>query len=116
MELEERDYYVEENVFWVPGLARWNNIKTNARLANGTEIAVRNGKISKYKFTTLAKLIDDALEAIEKENPKLKGVLNKMLHAVSDRPRRAGRAGGPHLHDSLPTCEPAREGHPGACV
>ncbi|MFO1436878.1 MAG: class I SAM-dependent DNA methyltransferase [Verrucomicrobiaceae bacterium] len=77
MELEERDYYTEENVFWVPGLARWNNIKTNARLANGTEIAVQNGKISKYKFTTLAKLIDDALEAIEKENPKLKGVLNK---------------------------------------
>lgn len=79
MELEERDYYVEENVFWVPGLARWNNIKTNARVANGTELEVRNGKTSKYKFTTLAKLIDDALEAIEKENPKLKGVLNKMF-------------------------------------
>lgn len=78
-ELEERDYYAEENVFWVPGLARWNNIKTNARVANGTEIEVRNGKTSKYKFTTLAKLIDDALEAIEKENPKLKGVLNKMF-------------------------------------
>lgn len=77
LELEERDYYTEENVFWVPGLARWHNIKTNARIANGTEIEVRNGKTSKYKFTTLAKLIDDALEAIEKENPKLKGVLNK---------------------------------------
>ena len=77
MELEERDYYVEENVFWVPGLARWNNIKTNARVANGTEIEVRNGKTSKYKFTTLSKLIDDALEAIEKENPKLKDVLEK---------------------------------------
>jgi type I restriction enzyme M protein len=76
-ELEERDYYTEENVFWVPGLARWENIKTNARVANGTEIEVRNGRASKYKFTTLAKLIDDALEAIEKENPKLKGVLNK---------------------------------------
>lgn len=76
-ELEERDYYTEENVFWVPGLARWGNIKTNARIANGTEIEVRNGKTSKYKFTTLAKLIDDALETIEKENPKLKGVLNK---------------------------------------
>jgi type I restriction enzyme M protein len=77
MELEERDYYTEENVFWVPGLARWGNIKTNARIANGTEILVSNGKTSKYKFTTLAKLIDDALEAIEKENPKLKGVLDK---------------------------------------
>jgi len=79
LELEERDYYTEENVFWVLGLARWNNIKTNARIANGTEIEVRNGKTSKYKFTTLAKLMDDALEAIEKENPKLKGVLNKMF-------------------------------------
>jgi len=77
MELEERDYYTEENVFWVPSLARWNTLQTNARVANGTELVVWYGKTSKYKFTTLAKLIDDALEAIEKENPKLKGVLNK---------------------------------------
>lgn len=77
-ELEERDYYTEENVFWVPGLARWDStLKANARVPNGTVLEVRNGKTSKYKFTTLAKLIDDALEAIEKENPKLKGVLNK---------------------------------------
>lgn len=76
-ELEERDYYREENVFWVPGLARWGTLKANARVANGTEIEVHNGKTTKYRFTTLAKLIDDALEAIEKENEKLKGVLNK---------------------------------------
>jgi type I restriction enzyme M protein len=40
-------------------------------------IEVQNGKTSKYKFTTLAKLIDDALEAVEKENDKLKNVLEK---------------------------------------
>ncbi|CAN5804587.1 class I SAM-dependent DNA methyltransferase [soil metagenome] len=79
LELEERDYYTEENVFWVPGLARWKTIRENARVANGNSIEVRNGKTFSYKFTTLAKLIDDALEAIEKENPKLKGVLNKMF-------------------------------------
>ena len=30
-----------------------------------------------YKITSTGKLIDDALEAVEKENPKLKNVLNK---------------------------------------
>lgn len=79
IELEERDYYTEENVFWVPGLARWKTIRENARVANGTKIEVRNGKASTYAFTTLARLIDDALEAIERENPKLKGVLEKIF-------------------------------------
>ena len=32
---------------------------------------------STYKITSTGKLIDDALEAVEKENPKLKNVLNK---------------------------------------
>ena len=79
LELEERDYYTEENVFWVPALARWKTIKDNARVANGTLIEVANGTSSTYPFTTLAKLIDDALEAIERENPKLKGVLDKVF-------------------------------------
>jgi hypothetical protein len=30
-----------------------------------------------YKITSIGKLIDDALEAVEKENPRLKNVLNK---------------------------------------
>ena len=76
-ELEVRDYYVEENVFWVPALARWKTIQENAPLASGTEIEVVNGKKEKYKITSIGKLIDDALAEVEKENPKLKGVLNK---------------------------------------
>lgn len=76
-ELEVRDYYLEENVFWVPALARWKTIQESAPLANGTEIEIVNGKKTVYKFTSVGKLIDDALDAIEKENPKLKGVLNK---------------------------------------
>ena len=76
-ELEERDYYTEKNVFWVPALARWKTLQDSAKLPPGTEIEVRNGKTTTYKVTSTGRLIDDALEAIELENPKLKGVLNK---------------------------------------
>ena len=76
-ELEERDYYIEKNVFWVPALARWKTLQDNAKLPPGSEIEVRNGKTTKYKITSTGRLIDDALDAIERENPKLKGVLNK---------------------------------------
>ena len=76
-ELEVRDYYAEENVFWVPALARWKTIQESAPLGSGTEITVKNGKKKKYKITSIGKLIDDALAEVEKENTKLKGVLNK---------------------------------------
>ena len=76
-ELEERDYYIEKNVFWVPALARWKTLQDSAKLPPGSEITVKNGKTSIYKITSTGKLIDDALEAVEKENPKLKNVLNK---------------------------------------
>ena len=76
-ELEERDYYIEKNVFWVPAIARWKTLQDSAPLPPGTEIEIKNGKTSKYKITSIGKLIDDALDAVEKENPKLKGVLNK---------------------------------------
>ena len=76
-ELEIRDYYTEKNVFWVPALARWENLQNNAKVAPGTEIKIKNGKKFTYKFTSIGKLIDDALEEIEKENPKLKNVLDK---------------------------------------
>jgi len=76
-ELEIRDYYIEENVFWVPTLARWENLQNNAKVAPGTEIEIKNGKKTTYKFTSIGKLIDDALEEVERENPKLKNVLDK---------------------------------------
>lgn len=76
-ELEDRDYFTEKNVFWVPPLARWGNIKENATLANGTEITLHNGKTETYTFRSVARLIDDALEEVEKENPRLKGVIEK---------------------------------------
>ena len=55
--LEDRDEYLAENVFWVPKIARWQHLQDNAKQPN------------------IGKLIDDAMEAIEKENPRLKGVL-----------------------------------------
>jgi type I restriction enzyme M protein len=56
---EDRDEYAAENVFWVPKVARWPRLQDNA------------------KQPTIGKLIDDAMVAIEKENPSLKGVLSK---------------------------------------
>lgn len=58
-ELEDRDYYIEANVFWVPEAARWENLRAAA------------------KQTDIGKRIDDALSVIETENPKLKGILDK---------------------------------------
>lgn len=56
---EDRDEYAAENVFWVPKQARWSYLQANA------------------KQPTVGKLIDDAMVAIEKENPSLRGVLLK---------------------------------------
>ncbi|WP_018609579.1 type I restriction-modification system subunit M [Uliginosibacterium gangwonense] len=58
-ELEDRDYYREVNVFWVPEAARWEALRNAAKQAN------------------IGKRIDDALSLIEGENPKLKGILDK---------------------------------------
>src|SRR5437899_3029061 len=56
---EDRDEYTMENVFWVPPKARWGQLQKNAKQA------------------TIGKLIDDAMDAIEKQNPSLRGVLPK---------------------------------------
>ena len=58
-ELEDRDYYREVNVFWVPETARWESLRAAA------------------KQSDIGKRIDDALAVIETENPKLKGILDK---------------------------------------
>jgi type I restriction enzyme M protein len=76
-ELEVRDYYTERNVFWVPPLARWDFIRNHARVAAGTTLAVRHGAKDSYEFKGIGRLLDDALEEIEGENPKLRGVLDK---------------------------------------
>ncbi|HEC88901.1 MAG TPA: SAM-dependent DNA methyltransferase [Thermoplasmata archaeon] len=56
---EDIDEYKMRNVFWVPPEARWDYLQKNA------------------KQPTIGVLIDNAMEAIERDNPSLKGVLPK---------------------------------------
>jgi len=56
---EDRDEYKADNIFWVPKVARWSFIQ------------------GKAKQPEIGKLLDDAMDAIEKDNPTLKGVLPK---------------------------------------
>ena len=55
--LENRDEYIAERVFWVPPDARWQSLQNQA---------VR---------PEIATLIDDAILAVERDNPNLKGKL-----------------------------------------
>lgn len=57
---EDKDEYKAENVFFVPETARWSYLKSNAKLP------------------TIGKIVDEAMDAIEKENPSLKDVLPKV--------------------------------------
>ena len=63
--LEDRDEYTADNVFWVPETARWGVLQANA------------------KQPEIGQMIDAAMQAIEQENPSLRGVL----------PRNYGREG-----------------------
>lgn len=56
---EDVDEYVSKRVFWVPKNARWDYLSDNA------------------KKPEIGKIIDDAMDSIEKDNPSLRGVLQK---------------------------------------
>ncbi len=58
--LEDPDEYLAENVFWVPEEARWTYIR------------------SKAKQPEIGKIVDAAMDAIERDNTSLKGVLPKV--------------------------------------
>lgn len=58
---EDKDEYKAENVFFVPQDARWRYLQSKARQPE------------------IGKFVDDAMDAIEKENPSLKGVLPKVF-------------------------------------
>ena len=78
-ELENRDYYTADNVFWVPVSARWQALQEVSILNTGVELPWGG------KFSGVAKLIDDAFDAIEKDNEKLKGVLQRISgYAVNE--------------------------------
>lgn len=69
---EDRDEYEAENIFWVPKEARWGYLKDNA------------------KDPKIGQIIDDAMILIEKENPTLKGVLDKRYARPELDKRRLG--------------------------
>ena len=56
---EDRDEYMAENIFWVPKDARWEVLRAHATNPD------------------IGEVIDKAMDAIEKENDSLKGVLTK---------------------------------------
>ena len=56
---EDPDEYRAVNIFWVPPEARWSHLKASA------------------KQPTIGQLVDEAMLAIERDNPSLKGVLPK---------------------------------------
>jgi type I restriction enzyme M protein len=57
---EDKDEYKARNVFWVPPEARWDYLQKNA------------------KQPTIGTTVDDAMDAIERDNASLKGVLPKL--------------------------------------
>lgn len=78
-ELELRDYYTEKNVFWVPVEARWQTLRDCAQLPPKAPLPWNKpGKDEPEEMRSVGWLIDNAMEAIERENEKkLKNVLNK---------------------------------------
>ena len=58
-EFEDRDYYTQDNVFWVPQKARWEKIRSQA------------------KQPDIGSIIDRSMVEIENENKSLQGKLDK---------------------------------------
>jgi type I restriction enzyme M protein len=58
--IDDQDEYTAANVFWVPEEARWSFLQAKA------------------KTPEIGKLVDGAMDAIERENRSLKGVLPKV--------------------------------------
>lgn len=69
---DDKDEYISENIFFVPEGARWDVIKNSAHT------------------NSVGTAIDAAMEQIEKENPKLKGVLPKNYARPEMDQRRLG--------------------------
>lgn len=70
--LEDRDEYAAENVFWVPLEGRWDDLLANAMQSD------------------IGSRIDRALEAIERENTELRGVLPRIYARAPLPPAKLG--------------------------
>src|SRR5271157_3159312 len=69
---EDIDEYRARNVFWVPREARWDELQKNAKQPN------------------IGIIVDDAMDAIERDNSSLKGVLPKNYARESLDKQRLG--------------------------
>ncbi|KHD11757.1 DNA methyltransferase [Candidatus Thiomargarita nelsonii] len=69
---QDRDEYKAENVFFVPADARWSDLQSRA------------------KQPEIGKNVDKAMDAIEKDNPSLKGVLPKVFARANLDPSNLG--------------------------
>ncbi len=69
---EDKDEYLARRVFWVPKEARWEHLQANA------------------KKPDIGKIIDKAMDEIEKDNPSLKGVLPKIYARPALNKQRLG--------------------------
>ena len=82
---EDKDEYTAERVFYVPPSARWSWLQNHAKLP------------------TIGKDIDDAMDALEMDNPSLKGVLPKEYARPALDKQRLGELidliGSISLHD-----------------
>ncbi len=70
---EDRDEYTARNVFWVPAEARWSELQAEAR------------------FPDIGELVDEAMDAVERDNPALKDVLPKEYGRPALDKTRLGR-------------------------
>jgi type I restriction enzyme M protein len=88
-ELEINDYYTEKNVFWVPKIARWSTLKEKVILPTNSVIG-ENEQGEDVKMCSASWLIDNAFDEIEKANPKLKGILNRIIQYQLDTDKLIG--------------------------
>ncbi len=88
-ELELQDYYAEANIFWVPRHARWSTLKERAILPVGA-VLWQDDAGNEVKLRSVSWLIDNALDAIEKSNDKLKGILNRISQYQLDNDKLIG--------------------------
>ncbi len=88
-ELELLEYYQEKNVFWVPKTGRWSILKDKVTLPAGS-VLWQDESGQDVKLRSVAWLIDYALDEIEKSNPKLKGILNRISQYQLDNEKLIG--------------------------
>lgn len=88
-ELELFEYYQEKNVIWVPPHARWKYLQETAALPIGS-VLWQDGQGNDVKLRSISWLIDNALDEIEKENQKLKGILNRISQYQQENEKLIG--------------------------